>query len=174
MFKLRVPKDSIESWASRYSEFYDDSEVEALGHAARTAGYLAADQFRRIARWKTPRSQSRCRKNSETFVREVTAAAFSASEPRFKIEVLRLLDGVDWPTASVLLHFCDKEPWPIIDYRAFWSLSQASPAGSYSFALWASYANYTRQLAKELNVSMRVLDRALWAYSKVKQPKASA
>lgn len=103
------------------------------------------------------------------FVREVTAAAFSASEPRFKIEVLRLLDGVDWPTASVLLHFCDTEPWPIIDYRAFWSLSQPAPAGNYSFALWTSYSDYTRQLAKELNVNMRVLDRALWAYSKVKQ-----
>ena len=45
MFKLRVPKDLIESWASRYSEFYDDSEVEALGQTARTAGYLTADQF---------------------------------------------------------------------------------------------------------------------------------
>ena len=74
----------------------------------------------------------------------------------------------------MLLHLCDKEPWPIIDYRAFWSLGQAAPAGSYSFALWASYSDYTRQLAKELNVSMRVLDRALWAYSKVKQPKAGA
>lgn len=173
MFRLRVPRNSIESWASRYSEFYDDSEVEDLGNVARRTEYLTGDQFRQMARWKTPRSQSRCLKNSETFVREVTNAAFTASEPRFKIEVLRLLDGVGWPTASVLLHFCDKERWPIIDYRAFWSLGQASPAGKYSFSLWESYSDYTKQLAADLDVTMRVLDRALWTFSKVKQPKTS-
>lgn len=174
MFKLRLPKDSIAKWSSRYSDFYDDSDVESLGQIARSTGYLTAEQFRTMARWKTPRSQSRCLKNSETFVREVTSAAFSASEPRFKVEVLRLLDGVDWPTASVFLHFCDKERWPIIDYRAFWSLGQGSPAGKYSFALWDEYSKYARQLAEDLGISMRALDRALWAYSKVNQREATS
>jgi hypothetical protein len=116
MFKLKVPPKSIQSWADRYEEHYDDREVTATGKAARAAGYLTGDQFREIAKWKSPRTQPRCLRNSEAFVRQVTRSALGAAEPRFKIEVLRLLDGVDWPTASVILHLCDAERWPIIDY----------------------------------------------------------
>ncbi len=36
--------------------------------------------------------------------------------------VLRFLDGVEWPTASTILHFCGARPYPILDYRALWSL----------------------------------------------------
>ena len=174
MFKLRVPADSIDEWARRYSEFYDDSTVEEIGRVTASNGYLSRDGFLEMARWKTPRSQPRCRQNSEAYVREVTSAALRSHEPRFKIESLRLLDGVDWPTASVMLHFCDRDKWPIIDYRAFWSLGQPSPAGNYSVEMWGAYTEFTRNLANQFNVSMRTLDRALWAYSKVKQPAGGA
>lgn len=75
---------------------------------------------------------------------------------------------MDWPTASVVLHFCDGGAWPILDFRALWSLRQ--PDGvRYDFAYWARYADATRALAAEAGVTMRALDRALWAYSKAKQ-----
>jgi hypothetical protein len=167
MFKLRIPRDAIQVWADRYS--YNDTDPQAVGATAQVAGYLTLDQFLKIAKWKSQRRQALCKQNSEEYVRAVTGSALSATEPRFKIEALRILDGVDWPTASVVLHFCDSERWPIIDYRAFWSLSEPSPAGSYSFDLWQAYTAYTRQLADDLGVSMRTLDRALWAYSKEKQ-----
>lgn len=169
MFKLKIPRDAIQVWADRYGEYYDDTDAQAVGAAARVAGYLTLDQFLKIAKWKTQRSKSLCLRNSDAYVRTVTGSAFSATEPRFKVEAFRLLDGVDWPTASVILHFCDSQRWPILDYRAFWSLSQPSPAGGYSFLLWQAYTTYTRQLADEVGVSMRTLDRALWAYSKEKQ-----
>lgn len=75
-----------------------------------------------IAEWKTARSRSHCRKNDDGYVKEVTRAALSSNNERFKIEVLRLLDGVEWPTASVILHFCDRGRYPILDVRALWSL----------------------------------------------------
>jgi hypothetical protein len=169
MFKLRFRRNTLVEWAGRYSKYYDDSEVIEIGREVRTQGYLKAQQFRLIARWKTPRTQSRCLKNSEEYVNAVTGSALAASEPRFKIEALRLLDGVDWPTASVILHFCDRADWPIIDYRAFWSLKQNAPAGRYSFGLWEDYTEYTRTIARESAIDMRTLDRALWTYSKEHQ-----
>jgi hypothetical protein len=169
MFKLRFPKTSVPKWAERYSEYYDDSEVIAIGQDARTRGYLTGEQFRRMARWKTARSRSRCLRNSEEYVNAVTGSSLGASEPRFKIEALRLLDGVDWPTASVILHFCDEGDWPIIDYRAFWSLGQKPPAGRYSFSLWEAYTDFTRRLSREIAADMRTIDRALWSFSRVHQ-----
>lgn len=169
MFKLRIPRDAIQVWADRYSKYYDDTDALAVGAVARVAGSLTLDEFVKIAKWKTQRSKSLCLRNSDAYVRTVTGSALSATEPRFKVEVLRLLDGVDWPTASVILHFSDSERWPILDYRAFWSLSQPSPAGRYGFSLWEAYTIYTRQLGDEIGVSMRTLDRALWTYSRENQ-----
>lgn len=172
MFKLRFPKENVQEWAERYGEHYDDSNVRQIGEASLKAGYLTREQLLDIASWKTRgRTQKSCRCNSESYVEEVTRVSFAASEPRLKIEVLRIMDGVQWPTASVILHFCDRDPWPIIDVRALWSLTQPDTGGNHSFALRSAYTLFTRHLAADCKVTMRVLDRALWAYSKENQPR---
>ncbi len=123
-----------------------------------------------LTRWKSPRSSPHCEKNSEEFIKSVTSVALTTRDERLAVEVLTLLDGVRWPTASVFLHFCSKRKYPILDYRALWSLSCDATPAEYNFELWASYVGVTREIAKDLDVSMRTLDRALWAFSKVKQP----
>lgn len=102
-------------------------------------------------------------------MREVTGAALAARDERFKIEVLTLLTGVGWPTASVILHFCDRGRYPILDFRALWSLGLARPPAVYGFPFWDAYCRCTRDLADSTGVGMRVLDRALWAYSRENQ-----
>ena len=167
-FKLKFSQSSIGTWAARYGDDYDDRDALRVGASARAAGFLSRDDFLALAAWKTARSKSRCRLNSEEFIREVTRSSLASDEPRFKIEVLRLLDGVDWATASVILHFCDKSTWPIIAFRAFWSLGQPTTTQC-TFATWEAYSTYTREIAEESKVTMRTLDRALWAYSKANQ-----
>jgi hypothetical protein len=165
-FAMKVPPHKLTHWAAQYS--YGDEEAIRIGARARRTGRLPYEAFLALAEWKTPRSKSRCRQNSPGFVEEVTRHALSASEPRFKIEVLRLLAGIDWATASVILHFCDRDRWPILDVRAFWSLGQEVPS-PITYPVWEAYTAATRALADRHNVPMRALDRALWAYSKAKQ-----
>ena len=121
-----------------------------------------------MAEWKTPRSRPRCEANDADYVEEVTRAAFGSKNERFKIDALRLLSGVEWPTASVLLHFCDEGRYPILDVRALWSLG-IRKAPSYGFAFWREYTNFLRGVSSDATVSMRTLDRALWQYSKERQ-----
>jgi hypothetical protein len=83
---------------------------------------------------------------------------------------VRLLDGVSMPTASVLLHLAHKDPYPIIDSRALWSLGIEKPPATCSFEFWQEYTRTCRSLAKQAPVSMRTLDRALWQYSEEQQP----
>ena len=78
------------------------------------------------------------------------------------------LEGVEWPTASTLLHFCDRRPYPILDFRALWSLGY-SKAPRYTMEFWLAYLNFTRQLARRLELDIGTLDRALWQYSKERQ-----
>ena len=80
-----------------------------------------------------------------------------------------MLDGVGWPTASVLLHFGHAEPYPILDYRALWSCGVPRPPSQYSFGLWWPYTRFCREITRRYGISMRTLDRALWQYSKERQ-----
>jgi hypothetical protein len=142
----------------------------SLGPAIREQQFLTKPQFLDIAKWKTRRSQSKCARNSAEYIKAVTEAAFGTSDERLKIEVLTLLTGVSWPTASVILHFGARQQYPILDFRALWSLSGEVPAKGYSFDLWDEYCQTTRAMADNAGVTMRVLDRALWQYSKENQP----
>ncbi len=71
--------------------------------------------------------------------------------------------------ASVILHFFHSEPYPILDYRALWSLGIDEPP-YYKYDFWWGYVRICRDLAEANAVCMRTLDKAMWQYSKENQP----
>ena len=173
-FKLRFPESQVVRWASRYSYTTDDSDLrERVRPAALARGYLTRDEFLHVCAWKTQRSRSRCARNGEFTVRTVTRAAFSTTDESLKMDLLRTLPGVEWPTASTLLHFCDHRPYPILDFRALWSLGYQQPS-HYTMGFWLAYLAFTRDIAGRLGHDIRTLDRALWQYSKERQPTREA
>jgi len=169
-FRLRFPISELRSSAKRYDyeDNEDEKEILPIVPAVKRRGYLTRKEFLTVCRWKTRRSQRHCRKNSPEFVREVTKCALSTPVERLRIEVLTLLDGVGWPTASVILHFFHSAAYPILDFRALESLKNEVPK-QYSFNFWQKYTSCCRSLARRAGVSMRTLDRALWQFSKENQ-----
>jgi hypothetical protein len=168
-FHLRFPKAEIRHWASLYDYPGEDELIRGPVAAARRSGYLTAETFAAIGEWKTPRARKRREANTSSFIEEVTRLALAPStSPRLAIEALTLLSGVSWPTASVILHFCHPDFYPIVDFRALWSLSSEVPS-QYGYAFWEEYTSFTRALAKRASVDMRTLDRALWKYSELHQ-----
>ena len=168
-FRLRFPLSEVLYWASRYA-YADDAEVEAIGDRARERGWFTRDEFLSVAHWKTPRSRTRCEENDASTVKDRTQRALSTPDERQRIEALTQLHGVAYPTASVYLHLAHRDPYPIIDYRALWSLGVESAPDPYSFTFWWAYAQACRSLANDAGVRMRTFDRALWQFSKEHQP----
>jgi hypothetical protein len=146
----------------------EEEIVNELSPRARSRGSLTRAEFLTLCRWKTPRSQPRCATNTSARVREATQIALATEDERAKLYILRTLAGVGWPTASVILHFCDARPYPILDYRALWSLGFARPP-TYTFEFWWAYTGFVRRLKQSTGHDMRTIDRALWQYSKVHQ-----
>jgi hypothetical protein len=147
-----------------------EPELVALRPEVQSAGFLTKEQLQILAKWKSARSAPRVLRNSEAYVREITGFALSARDERARIEALTVLDGVLWPTASVVLHLFHAESYPILDFRALWSVSEKVPV-KYNFPFWWRYVSFCRKLAEQHGVSMRVLDRALWQYSNAKQSR---
>ena len=165
-FELQFPKEDLSVWASRYSYSAEvgEDKVAEVGSKLRRQGHLTLAQLAQVCEWKTSRTKSTLQKNTDAFVQEVTSACFDSETERFRISVLTLLQGVGWPTASVVLHFGHEDRYPIIDVRALESLGVEEPS-SYSFDLWWPYVQACRRLADRNELTMREVDQALWKYS---------
>lgn len=166
--RLRFPIRQVAKLAVEYA-YADDSVVQAIGAKAQGRGWYTREELVAVALWKTERSRSRVQQNREDAVKDATELALRTADERLRIGVLTQLQGVLMPTASVLLHLAHRDPYPILDFRALWSLGVDVQPSYYSFELWERYFQRCRELAMEAGVDMRTLDRALWQYSSTHQ-----
>ena len=169
-FRLRFPEREIPYWADRYAYAGSDERLlDRVRPRVLERGHLTRAEFLRICAWKSVRTKPRCAENAGRDIRTVTRAALAAADEGSKMELLRMLRGVEWPTASTILHFCDARPYPILDYRALWSLGFIRPP-KYTPEFWLEYVAFMRGLCARRRVPIRIADRALWQYSKERQP----
>lgn len=166
-FKLQFPPTEISALAQRFGFPADEIQVHDLRAGITTRGFMTFDELKIVCRWKTARSQSRVAKNTATDVEAITKVCFETENERLRIGSLLLLEGVQYPTASVILHFFHSDPYPILDVRALEALGIQKPP-AYDFEFWFQYVAFTRQSAKENSIDMRTLDKALWQWSKEK------
>ena len=167
-YTLKFKPEQIAAYANAYEYLMDEVDLALCTQEIQARGYLIKEDLQRVAKWKAPRSAGHVRKNHEEYVEAVTSLALHTDNQRLRIEVLTLLDGVGWPTASVILHFYHPDLYPILDFRTLWSLSLDVPS-QYTFEFWWDYTVICRALAAENHCDMRTLDKALWQYSKENQ-----
>jgi hypothetical protein len=169
----RMPLADVREWTGRYAYDVDDDEViDAIAPAVHERGHFLRDEFLRTYAWKTRRTLGRAEKYSEAEIADVTGVAFRQTDEKLRICLLRALDGVDWPVASTLLHVGVSVDYPILDFRALWSLGSTMPT-YVNFEFWWAYVQCCRKLAAAAGVSVRELDQALWAFSEANQPRGS-
>ncbi|MDW3647637.1 MAG: hypothetical protein R8P61_11265 [Bacteroidia bacterium] len=167
-FELRFDKKDLLKFAERF-EYQSDQDMFLIGESAKRNKFLSYEDFISICAWKTPRSKPKVESNDEAYVKEITNISFTTKSDQLRIEILTLLNGVGWPTASTILHFCHREEFPILDFRALYSLGLDSIPNQYKYNFWKEYTTYCRFLSKELNLDLRTIDKGLWQYSKENQ-----
>lgn len=165
-YSLQFPEHEIPYWASRYSNSEDEKVENTIGPAVRVRGNYTKSEFLALCHWKSPRTQPLCAKNSEEYVIDITHTSIASNNEQLRIEILTLLHGVNWPTASAILHFGFDGLYPILDFRALSSLGINDVTSCFNYEAWHSYTKYCRKLANKNGVTLRTLDRALWQYSK--------
>jgi len=155
----------INDTAGRY-EYADDAAPRNAGLSARRRGYYTRAEFLAVVRWKAARAVPRAEANSEHEVERATRSAFDATTEHERIVSLVQLEGVGVPVASALLAFAFPESYPILDFRALETLGRRTNRTQYSPEYWVDYLEECRGIAKAANVSIRLLDKALWQASR--------
>lgn len=166
---MKISKDEIIKYAERYDykETPDESIERELKELLKNQKYLNKEQFIRLCKWKSPRPKKHYESNGESSIIEATKLSFAAKSDLERIEPLLKLKGVSYPVASAILHFAFPDEYPILDFRAIWSLCGQTRDGY----LWTKYCDEIRKVSKNLNLPIRIVDKALWKYSKENQPK---
>lgn len=174
---LALDAEFVQRWRDRYDEIfegsYDRNEEKAIRDWLSEQGklkYLNKEYFVRLGRWKTKRQTSHYEANHESDIIEATQAAYQSSSELVKLNVLKRLKGVGVAVAATILHYLQPNTFPIFDYHARTTLKKAGlwnrSEKDDSDQAWLEYARIMRELSSRLDVSLRDLDKALFAYDK--------
>ncbi len=170
---MRIHPTQVPVCAERYPDRVKDQTVISRAARIRTRGFLDLDDLSKVCFWKSPRSAGRARKNEDDVVREISRCSLGALCEVSRIESLQILHGVDYPTASVILRLHHRDDYPILDFRAIWSLGLSKPS-YHQFTYWQEFCAIWRKALAECrreqaDLSARDFDRALWQFSKENQ-----
>lgn len=161
---IALSREDILHYANLYKPDGDDVLADQLSGAA-ARGYITLDELGALAvwKWRGTRTRNLCRLNTEEEVKDITLASFAAKSERLRVGALLALHGVGWPMASVILHFVFPTQYPILDVRAMKTIGGSK---EYGFARWQEYVRICREAADKHDVSLRMLDKALWSFDK--------
>lgn len=173
---LQLSRRWLLEWASEYDARYRrrdrdvERKVKAWLRGQPGVKHLDKGHFRSLANWKTPRGRQAYERNDATLIRDATSLASRASNERLKVHVLTVLEGVNVTVAAAILHFMHPRSFPIFDFHARTTLKKAGfwrrRTTDASLEAWEEYVSVMRSLSRRYRVSLRDLDKALYAYNR--------
>jgi len=136
-------------------------------------GTLSPYDFFAIVIWKANRTKTKIVRGLASIDRTVEALmrdVSRASTPADKVETLLQVPGIGLAMASAILTVCYPDQFTVLDYRAWDTLhsNEVPDLPSHYPSTTAEYLQYCtacRDLALRIDLSLRDLDRALWAKS---------
>jgi thermostable 8-oxoguanine DNA glycosylase len=134
---------------------------------------LASFDFFAIIAWKSNRSKTKVKDGlaaAGKSVSEIMKEVSQAPSPEEKVKILLNIQWIGLPIASAVLTVCYPKEFTILDYRAWETLKEAGVKGlpphyPQNATSYVQYCQVCIALAEEARLSLRDLDRALWAKS---------
>lgn len=101
-FKLQFLPSKIKQYAAEFSYPKDEREItEGIKPDAQKRGYLKLEELQTVCLWKSSRSKSRVASNIAEDVEAISKVFLETTNERLRIGSLLLLNGIEYPTASV-------------------------------------------------------------------------
>ncbi len=156
-------------------QYNEDEKTQKLFekfNSLNSQNYLTKEQLIEILMWKSPRPLRYYKVNSEQEIKEITSLAFETQNEKLKIHILTALRGVNYPAASAILMFYDKTRYPVLDIRVWQQLYAAqlvdtNPKGqNFSLQEWTNYLSVIRNIAKDLGLTARQVEKRLFDYDR--------
>ena len=163
---MQIPKElstakAIREYANRYQYDARGYDPEAHVRQAVQRGYMTPEDLVQVAgwEWQGGRSSDDCKRNAADDIKEISQVVFSAKSELLRVGALLALEGVDWTTASAILHFAYPTRYPLLNKRA---MNAVRSSASYNFKMWMDYITLCQRAGQRHGVTQRELAQALW------------
>lgn len=152
---------------------YDDTRpLLAELASVRDRGFFTYDEFFTMCCWKEPRQRKRSywQQNTDAEVQALSRRVFATADEDERMALLDSLKGVGVPVASAILTLTDPARYGVIDIRVWQVLHEYgevahTPGGvGLTHAHWREYLPILRRHAANLGVTVRAVERALFAH----------
>jgi hypothetical protein len=173
---LPISRRFVREWAGEYDRRADpalraeEQSLKAWLRGQQEPKHLDKGHFVRLARWAAPRQLEAYQSNSPPFVGQATRLAYQALDPRLKVHILSGMQGVSVTVAAAILHFFHPRLFPVFDARSRTTLKKTGNwprrVDDASVEAWEDYVSVMRRLSRRYRVSLRDLDKALYAYDR--------
>ena len=173
MTKMKIDRKWILKLAKEYDKATPkEQEIEAqllitIHKKDAPLKQLNRETLIKITDWKSTRVRSYIQKNKEDYVKAVTKASFQTKNEKLKLEALTLLKGVSFRMASAILMFCFPSNYTVMDWRVWESLKELGFLEGKLKETYDCYRKYNEvciKIARNHNVTLRQLDKALWQW----------
>lgn len=146
---------------------------EVVSERFRQEHTLKPYDFFAIVIWKSNRTKTKIRDGlaaADISVDELMRQISQAETPQAKVEKLLQIWGIGVPIASAILAVCYPDEFTVLDRRVWEVLQQRSIEGlperfPKTPTKYLQYCSVCRSLADQSELTLRELDRVLWAKS---------
>jgi thermostable 8-oxoguanine DNA glycosylase len=174
---LTIDKGFIEKWSQAYNDEYkcdkDEAEEKAIRYwltQQEEPKYFNKEYFVRLSRLKSLQAVKHFEINDDNEVVDSTKSAYKEPNEVKKLLILMKLVGVGVKCASTIVHYMEPGAFPILDNHIMNTLKEAGlwtrNVAETGPGDWFEYVKIIRGLSIQLNVSLRDLGNALFAYDK--------
>lgn len=167
---MPLNKETIKQYAEKYDAKAagkkDERDEVELRLWFKTNKYLDKQHFIQLCMWKTTRQKGNYEMNQDEDIEMTTKGIFATDDHEKRINALDNLRGVAYRVASAILHFSFPDIYSIMDVRAIESLGWDQPKSFDNYEYWKKYFRKIQEIAKNVNESIRTVDKALWMWSK--------
>ena len=176
---LVIDQGFVACWTTEYDNRFQSGDTTAWDREQQLRSWLLSQSslkyfdrkhFLLHGEWKLPRQRQNYLRNTDTDIRRATQEAYSELDPAKKLESLTRLHGVGRTVAASILHFLLPDEFAVFDFHCRAVLFEAGywhrPGSDDSLDSWLDYNRIMVALAHQTGVSLRNLDKALWAYHK--------
>lgn len=162
-FVLQFPPSQVVELVSRRLKNVDEENAMAAGRDI-ARGNHTLENVKVIVHWKSARRAALLDDNKDTEIAEaLRVATDTGTTEAAAMAALIDLHGVGVPVASAILTAINPTKYTIIDFRALTSLGSTKKP-PYPIKFYLAYLAKCRELAQQLNISLRTLDHALWQW----------
>ncbi len=165
-------REEIIFWRDKYDreeDLYNKGTEEELHAKFRRNQHVTKEDLEAIMKWKfqgrlTGRQQmnlARLKPIEDWVAKKITSLAFEMPEDKFKLKLLKSIDGVGEAVASVILAFYEPKDYGVLDFHAWHGLF-SSDKKTFTEQDCLKYFRELRKLARQVGLPCRDVEKAIF------------